>query len=141
MLSQTSEYAVRAVLYLAMHADEGPVKLEAVAGALGAPRNYLSKTLSQLARAGVLSSGRGQRGGFQLAVPAERRTLAAIVGAFEPETLATNCLLGAGPCSDETPCAAHALWKPVAEPMRAFFRETTVADLVSGTAVHRLAPR
>lgn len=134
MLSQTSEYALRAVLYLAVHAGERPVKLEEVAEALGAPSNYLSKTLHQLARAGVLSSGRGRNGGFQLAVEPGALTLAAVIGPFEPGTLARRCLLGQGRCSDETACAAHFRWKPIAEPMLAFFRNTTVADLVSGAA-------
>lgn len=134
MLSQTSEYALRAVLYLALHAGDGPLKIEEIAGALELPRNYLSKTLHQLARVGVLASGRGKHGGFQLGRPAEELTLGDIVLQFEPATLAKHCLLGEGICSDETACAAHARWKLISDPMRAFFNETTVAGLVNGTA-------
>lgn len=133
MLSQTSEYALRAVLYLAQDRSGVPVKLEQVAQALDAPKNYLSKTLHQLARAGVLLSGRGPSGGFLLAVPAERMTLADVVAPFEPSaTLARRCLLDHGECSDSNPCVAHARWKWVAGPMRAFFSETTVAELLGG---------
>jgi Rrf2 family protein len=134
LLSQTSEYALRAVLYLAMRGGEGPVKIDEIAGALEVPRNYLSKTLHQLARAGVLSSGRGKHGGFRLGRPAEEMTLGDVVLPFEPAALARRCLLGEGECSDETACAAHARWKRVAEPMLAFFHETTVAALVEGRA-------
>lgn len=134
MLSHTSEYALRATIYLAMHDGEGPVKLERIASALGVPRNYLSKTLHQLSRLGVLSSERGPNGGFRLARSPEDLPLAEIVAPFEPERLARRCLLGMGECSDATPCAAHDRWKTVAGPMRTFFGGTTVADLVRGTA-------
>ncbi len=130
MLSLTSEYALRAVLYLAAHADGNPVKLERIAEDIGVPRNYLSKTLHQLARVGVLRSDRGPTGGFRLARPPESMTLAEIVAPFDPARLARRCILGHGQCSDETPCAAHERWKPIAEPMRAFFRSTTVHDLL-----------
>lgn len=134
MLSQTSEYALRAALYLAMRGGGGSVKLEQIASALDVPRNYLSKTLHQLARAGVLSSERGPSGGFRLAHPPELLTLHQVVSPFDPARLARRCILGKGECSDATPCAAHDRWKTVAEPMREFFGGTTLADLVAGTA-------
>lgn len=131
MLSQTSEYALQATLYVAMHQNEGPVKLDEIARSLGGPRNYLSKTLHLLARAGVLSSERGPHGGFRLAGPAESLTLLQIVAPFDPARLTRRCIMGEGECSDETACAAHARWKPVSERMRAFFASTTIADLVA----------
>ena len=132
MISQTSEYALRAVVYLARSGAGRSVKLEEVAEELDAPRNYLSKTLHQLARAGVLSSGRGPSGGFQLAVPPAELTLARVIASFEPPaTLARRCLLGHGECSDVTPCEAHARWRLIAGPMRDFFHQTTVADLLA----------
>lgn len=130
MLSNTSEYALQAVLYIAQQGDRHAVKLEPMAAALRLPRNYLSKTLHALVREGVLTSVRGPTGGFRLARPPEALTLADIVEPFEPTRLARRCILGKGMCSDATACAAHARWKRIAEPMRGFFRETTVADLV-----------
>ena len=62
LLSQTSEYALRAVLYIAE--CDGPVSVGEIAEAVGVPQNYLSKTLHQLARAGVLRSARGPAGGL-----------------------------------------------------------------------------
>lgn len=134
MLTNTSEYALRAVIYLALRPGDGPVKLDRVAEALDVPRNYLSKTLHQLARQGVLVSERGPAGGFRLARPPAELTLAEVVETFEPARLVRRCLLGLGECSDETPCAVHERWKVIAGPMRAFFRDTTVADLLSGAA-------
>ena len=134
MLSQTSEYALQATLYIAMHEDAGPVKLDRIADALGSLRNYLSKTLHILARAGVLRSERGPHGGFRLAVPPEALTLLEIIAPFDPVRFTRRCILGEGECSDETACAAHARWKPVSLQMQAFFSTTRVGDLIGRTA-------
>ncbi len=70
MLSQTAEYALRTVLYLAARQGDGLFRVSEIAEELGIPQNYLSKTLHILARAGVLHSSRGKHGGFRLAKPA-----------------------------------------------------------------------
>lgn len=134
MLSQTAEYALRAVLYLAEHAAGRPVRVGEMARALRIPQNYLSKTLHQLARTGVLVSVRGKSGGFQLRVAPDRLALLAVVGQFDRIEERRRCLLGRPQCSDRTACAAHTRWKEVAEKVADFFRDTTVADLLSSGA-------
>jgi len=136
MLSQTAEYALRACLELARRGDAEPVRVDDIARTLDVPRNYLSKILHELGRAGLLDSTRGPRGGFQLASPPEKITLARIVGHFDPEFLSEEgrCILGRMRCSDRDPCAAHHSWKDVAVKMQAFFRGTTLADLATSPA-------
>jgi Rrf2 family protein len=82
LLSQTTEYALRAVLHIASQPDGTPVRANALASAIGVPQNYLSKTLHQLARAGILTSTRGPTGGFQLAVPATWAPIATALQTF-----------------------------------------------------------
>lgn len=135
MLSQTAEYALRAVLALAERADDRAVRVGEMAQALRIPHNYLSKILHRLARAGVLTSTRGKMGGFQLAVPADRLHLYEIVAPFDRVDERRRCLLGRPQCSDRTACAAHSRWKDVADTVATFFRDTTVADLLSGAVV------
>ena len=60
VLSKTSEYALRAVLHLARCGADRTVRASEMASALAVPANYLSKILHNLARAGILSSERGQ---------------------------------------------------------------------------------
>ena len=129
MLSQTAEYALRAVLAIAAQPNGDPLGAGQLAARLRIPQNYLSKTLHRLARAGVLESTRGKLGGFRLAVPAERITLQQVVAPFDDVTGRSECLLGRPVCSDRTACAAHGRWKEVAEQTSRFFRETTIADL------------
>ncbi len=135
MLSSTAEYAVKAVLYLATHADARPVRVGEVADALGIPRNYLSKILHELARAGVLTSLRGKHGGFQLAVPPGELSLFTVVSHFDHISESRSCLLGRPQCSDRHACAAHWRWKALSEQIGAFFSETTVADLMNGASL------
>lgn len=135
MLSQTAEYALRAVLHLAQHGGERPVRVLEMAAELSIPRNYLSKILHQLARTGVLISLRGKAGGFQLAVPAEHLALSTVIQPFDRVEERRRCLLGRPQCSDRTACAAHTRWKEVADTVASFFRETTVADLLRGAEV------
>lgn len=131
-LSSTAQQALHAVLCIAALADEGPVRVDEVAAVIGGPRNYLSKTLHLLTRAGVLRSERGPRGGFRLAVAADRLTLARVVAPFEPVG-ERRCLLGRPVCGDAKPCPAHSRWKKVAGEIDAFFQTTTIAALLQGT--------
>lgn len=128
MLSQTAEYALRAVLTIAMEPG-GQLGAAQLAERLDVPRNYLSKTLHQLARSGVLESTRGKTGGFRLGRNPERITLLEVVQPFDDITGRRVCLLGKPVCSDHSACAAHLKWKAVSERNAEFFRDTTVADL------------
>lgn len=129
MLSQTSQYALRTVLQLAELPRGERGSAVDLARRIGLPGNYLSKTLHQLARAGVVASTRGKHGGFVLARPAHRISLAEVVAPFQDVGRRT-CLLGRPTCSDARPCAAHGRWKAVAEQVAEFFSRTTVADLL-----------
>ena len=130
MLSQTAEYALRTVLFIAGHADEGPARAEEMAASLRIPRTYLSKTLHRLAQAGVLTSTRGRGGGFLLARRPEDIPLLAVVGLFDQIEPRRQCLLGRPVCSDQHACEAHVQWKDVSERVARFFSDTSVADLM-----------
>jgi Rrf2 family protein len=129
ILSQTAEYALRAVVHLARHGEDGPIQAVDLAAATEVPETYLRKILNELVRGGVLRSTRGKRGGFQLAVPAKRLTLLAVVGRFDRITGRRRCILGRPECSDTNPCPMHARWRSTAEQIARFVGETTVADV------------
>jgi Rrf2 family transcriptional regulator, iron-sulfur cluster assembly transcription factor len=137
MLSQTGEYALRAMVHLAQAEEEGArIQADEVAEALQIPRNYLSKILHTLGRKGLLASTRGPGGGFRLAVPPAELPLARIVEIFDPQLLAEDrrCLMGREVCSDADACPAHEHWKKVSREVRAFFSRTTLATLAGGSA-------
>src|SRR5438128_1725977 len=103
MITQTTEHAVRALLFLAQRPPGEAVSADRIAQALGAPGNYLGKTLNVLARRGILSSNRGPQGGFRLARRPGDITLAEIADVIAEPRAHAICLLGDRPCSDRTP--------------------------------------
>ena len=128
-LNATAQNALRAVLYIAVHGADVPVRVDSVAASLECPRNYLSKTLHALTRAGVLRSVRGRHGGFQLVDSPTALVLSRVVGPFQPKG-ERRCLLGRVTCGDAHPCPAHHRWSRVASDLEGFFGQTTVADLL-----------
>jgi Rrf2 family protein len=135
IISQTAQYALRAVVHLSEHGSEGPLRVDDIAGALAVPRNYLSKILHVLARVGLLSSSRGPNGGFELARPPEELLLADVLEPFGALPDERRCLLGQEVCSDRDPCLAHERWKGVSAAVRDFFNRTTVAELAAESAL------
>lgn len=128
-ISRTARYAIRAVVQLARTGGDR-VPAERLSRELDLPENYLSKTLHALAGEGVLDATRGPGGGYRLAVPPRDLPLLRIVEAFETLDANEECVLGRPECSESNPCPAHEDWKEVAGAVAAFFRETTVADVV-----------
>lgn len=140
MLSQTSEYALRAVLHLGAQDPDTPVRVGDIADALGVPQNYLSKVLHVLAREKILKSLRGPAGGFFLEVPADVLTLGDVITPFDPDDTIVQCLLRRQPCDPDNPCIAHHGWEEIAMQVRAFFAETTIQALLDEAASHGRTP-
>ncbi|HET7464655.1 MAG TPA: Rrf2 family transcriptional regulator [Longimicrobium sp.] len=138
MVTQTSEHAIRALLYLAQRPDGETVPAERIAQALGAPANYLAKTLNALAKHGLVSSTRGPAGGFRLRVPAGQVTLAEVVETFDDVRPRQMCLLGDRPCDGLHPCRAHEAWSRVCAAMHAPLGTTTLADLLVPAGEHEI---
>jgi len=130
MISATAEHAVRAVLLLARHDGHKTLSADAIASELGAPRNYLAKTLNALAKAGVVQSARGAAGGFTLAVPAADLTLARIIAPFDDCNRTPACLLRNRACDASHPCAVHERWTAMIGHAAAQFAQTTIAELL-----------
>jgi Rrf2 family protein len=93
MFSQTSEYALRAVVYLASQEGE-PRTVQQIAEVTRVPAGYLSKVMQSLSRAGVVQSQRGLHGGFTLAVAPRDLTVFAVIQAVDPIRRITRCPLG-----------------------------------------------
>lgn len=130
MLPRTAEYAVRATVFLARHHGERLVSADEIAAVVGAPRNYLSKTLNALTNAGLLVSMRGPGGGFALARAADTVSVADVVDVFATATApAARCLLEDRPCNGDSPCAAHQRWTTMTRIAREPLVGTTIADL------------
>lgn len=136
MISQTSRYALNALVFLVQRGQGNPVKVKEVSENLNIPRNYLSKIFHVLTRNGVLKSTTGKSGGFQLAVPPDRLLLAKVIAPFESSEFPVACILGQAVCSDENPCSAHNKWKAISALVGSFFDITTLQELLERENMH-----
>jgi len=132
MLSQTAEYALRAVVFLAER-DPEPATIQEIAGPTKVPAGYLAKVLQELVRHGVLLSQRGIGGGFRLAVSPEALTIYQIVQAVDPIRRITRCPLD-NPAHASELCALHRRLDDATALIEDAYRKTTLADLVAKPA-------
>jgi Rrf2 family protein len=129
MISQTAEYAIRALGYIAASGNDRRILAREIAHELSVPANYLSKILHHLARSRILASARGASGGFELALDPETVTLLDVVKLFDGTVTRRECFLGQAICSDENPCHVHDRWKPVITSYLEFLANTSLADM------------
>ncbi len=92
IFSQTTEYALRAVVLLADAKREAKTTQQ-IAEIAQIPKDYLSKILQNLGRAGIVVSKRGINGGFVLQRPAAQITLLEVVNAIDPIKRIKTCPL------------------------------------------------
>lgn len=93
MFSQTAEYALRAVVWLANHTD-APMTTSQIAQATQVPPDYLSKVLWALGRGGLVHAQRGKNGGFTLTRPADELSILDVINAVDPVQRIVRCPLG-----------------------------------------------
>ena len=140
MLSITADHALRAVLLLARIPADHSMRADAIADAIGAPRNYLAKTLNALAKSGVVRSARGPMGGFSLAIPPRELTVARVTQLFDERPRTGQCLLSRKACDPSNPCAAHVKWTAITEAALHGIENTTIAELLgdANDGVHEI---
>ncbi len=129
MLSQTVEYALRAVVHLADHAPRARTT-EQIATVTKVPKAYLSKVLQALGRAGIVRSQRGLGGGVTLAWDPSELTILEVVNAVEPIQRIRTCPLGLS-AHGENLCPLHRRLDEALAAMEEAFGQTTVAEILS----------
>lgn len=124
MITQTAEYALRAVVFLAD--QEMPQTTSVIAEHTQVPAGYLAKVMQGLSKAGLVHSQRGLHGGFILLIPASQLTVLEVVNAVEPIRRYHECPLG---LHGKNLCPLHRKLDDAAKSIEELFGETTIADL------------
>jgi Rrf2 family protein len=129
LLSQTSEYALRAMSWLASAPPDVPIRARDLSEGSGIPPHYLSKVLRRLVLADLLVSQKGQGGGFVLArAPGEIRFLD-ILAAVDAYPTEGRCAFGWGACNETNPCPLHETWSELNDTIRDWAATSTLADV------------
>ena len=129
MFSQTVEYALRAVVYLAQNPDRS-CTTEEVAKATKVPPAYLAKILQGMVRSGVIRSQRGVGGGVKLARTPEELTILEVVNAVEPIQRINVCPLGLSTHGANL-CPLHKRLDNALATVESAFAGTTLAEVVN----------
>ncbi len=130
MISQTTEYALRAVVHLA-RVGGGPAVAQEIAEATQVPTRYLQKILRMLARAGIVDSQRGIGGGFTLAKVPSAISVLSVLRAVEDDGLSRieRCPLGIQ--GHTQLCALHRLLDEQLARIEQTFSATSIAQLIT----------
>ncbi len=129
MYGKQTQCAIAAMSRLAEVYDGGKTKLSAaeIAESRGLPRPFVSKILSVLSQAGLVTGSRGPGGGTTLARPPEQIRLYDVFRLFEREEHVRECPFGGGICGVGEPCPVHHKLEEVQQAMDRLLHETTFA--------------
>ncbi len=135
MFSQTSEYALRVIVYLAGCNGEPATNRVIAAGTL-VPQGYLAKVLQTLSRAGMVKSQRGLHGGTVLARDPHTLTLFDVVQAVDPIRRIESCPLALMAHGKQL-CPLHTRLDQAIGGIEKILRNSTIADLMESKSKHR----
>jgi len=108
MLGKTTEYAIRALVYIFIQNQEGKRPgFKEISGKIDSPEQFTAKVLQNLARAELISSMKGRGGGFffdQIATPL---SIYDVIRVMEGDKFFSKCGFGLKRCDGESPCPLH----------------------------------
>ena len=128
MISQTAEYALRAVVSLAQNFEKSLTTAE-IARLTKVPKSYLSKVLHALAKGGIVISKRGLHGGYILAHPIGNLPLLNIINAVDPVKRIESCPLKLESHGTNL-CALHKRVNDAIKLMEDVFRTSTIKTIL-----------
>jgi len=127
-LSKMTDYATVVMTRLAQEPDRLH-SAQSLADSTHVELPTVSKVLKLLARAGLVTSQRGARGGYRLARSAERISVAEIISALEGPLGMTECSIHVGSCAQEPVCSVRRNWRKISQAVVDSLRQVTLADM------------
>ena len=130
-LTTRGRFAVTAMLDLAIRGGQEPVTLASISERQKISLSYLEQLFSKLRRHHIVESVRGPGGGYYLARPSAKISVADIIVAVDEPLDATKCG-GLGDCHDEQQCITHDLWMGLNDALYRHLAAVNLQQLVDG---------
>lgn len=130
-ISTKTRYALRALLDLAEHHDEQPVRVQDISERQQISKKYLEAIFSILKSAGFVSSVRGPNGGYILKRNPSEISLYNIMKVTETSMDIVECLDSPGFCSRNEKCAARLAWKAMKKCMEEHLETVTLTAIIN----------
>ena len=129
MISTRGRYALRVMIDLAEHIDEGYIPLQTIEKRQGISENYLESIQDVLSKAGLLDAVRGKGGGYRLSKPAKEYTAFEVLSLTEGTLAPVTCLERGQQCENAVNCRTLPLWQGLDQVIAAYLCSYTLADL------------
>jgi len=137
MFSKSTEYALRATIYVARHSrNNKKISLDEIADAIGSPKAFTAKILQKLTLHDcVLSAVRGPGGGFYISAQGLQKPVFSILEAMDENTRLEKCVLGLKKCSGKSPCPMHYEYLGIRDQLQHLFNRTKIETLASQSKI------
>ncbi len=137
MLGKTTEYALRALVYVYMQNIKGKRPgYKEISKEIDSPEQFTAKVLQNLARAELVSSVKGRGGGFFFDEPTNPITLFKVIEAVEGKEYFSKCGFGLKRCDANNPCPLHDNYAPVREAFYEMVNKMTIQSLANKINKH-----
>ena len=117
-ITQQADYAIRAVLELALHPQDARLFSNEIARRQNIPAPFLTKIFARLAAAGIVTTQRGVNGGIRLTRPADQVTLLQVVEAIDGPITLNRCVRSPEGCARRVACVVHPVWLKICSELR-----------------------
>ena len=132
-ITSRGRYALRVMLDLARHPDEGYVSLKTIAERQGISMKYLEAIAAALKKAGLVDSSRGKEGGYSLSRAPEDYTIGEILRCMEDTLAPVSCIRAGGvDCENASACPTLPMWRELDELTNAYLDTVSLRDLLTG---------
>ena len=132
-ITSKGRYALRVMLDLAQHPEDGFVSLKTVAERQDISMKYLESIVGSLKKAELLESTRGKEGGYRLSKPPADYTVDEILRSIEDKLAPVSCIKdGSIQCDRASACLTIPMWKELDEITNAYLKTVTLEDLLTG---------
>lgn len=132
-VTSKGRYALRVMLDLAQHTDDGFISLKTIADRQGISMKYLEMIVANLKKAGLVDSTRGKEGGYKLLRPAEDYTAGEILRSIEDNLAPVSCIrAGSVTCEHAAACLTVPMWKELDDITNTYLDTVTLRDLLTG---------
>ena len=130
MLGKTTEYAIRALVYILIQNQDGKRPgFKEISKKIDSPEQFTAKVLQNLARAELISSIKGRGGGFFFDQTATPLTIYDVIRVMEGDKFFSKCGFGLKRCDGESPCPLHDDYSSVREGFFKLVKEETIQSL------------
>lgn len=128
-LSNTSQYAIRILSYIADKKDLELINATELAATLDISYKFLTKIMAEFVKADFVESIRGRDGGYKLKKSASKIIIDDILKLFNDSIQEEQCILGIGFCNGMCKCALHDQWMEPKLLMQNMFRKSSLEDI------------